>query len=188
MRDGVGRLPWMRRAGSALWQPDAVPAARAWVLQGMLVWAVLAGLFFMHGAAPQVGCHGGSAVTRAATPSMPLMSSADTGSAASGAAHLSASGASGNAAVVAIRHAVPMPSVPQLTAPGPTAHDGGMLCSTRQPRESFVAGATVSLVAAVLLMLATATVVPSLGAVLRRTRPPGRPGLPLPLFLGVSRT
>jgi hypothetical protein len=27
-----------------------------------------------------------------------------------------------------------------------------------------------------------------LAAVLRRARPPGRPGLPLPLFLGVSRT
>lgn len=171
----------MRRVGSALWQPDAVPAARAWVLQGMLVWAVLAGLFFMHGAAPQVGCHGGSALTRAAAPSMLLMPSADTGSVASGAAHLSASGASANAAVAG-------PSVPQLTAAGPTAHDGGMLCSSRQPRGSFVAGAIVSLAAAVLFMLATAPVVPSLGAALRRNRPPGRPGLPLPLFLGVSRT
>jgi len=190
MRNGVGGVPRVRRAGSLLpLRPVSLTAARPWALQALLVWGVLVGLFFMHGAASGAGgCNGGAPATAVTAMAMPLMSTAGAGgSSVSGSVHLTASGAADRATALAGWHAA---SASQSTRAerGSHADAMSMMCSSRQPREGFSTASIICLAAAVLFVLVAGPVLPCLGVVLRRTRPPGRPGLPLPLFLGVSRT
>ena len=63
---------------------------------------------------------------------------------------------------------------------------GGMLCSARQP-SGALAGPSATPPAGVATGAVTAAARPA-GCSRRAARPPGKPGLPLPLFLGVSRT
>jgi hypothetical protein len=81
--------------------------------------------------------------------------------------------------------------VPALSASRATAGERGSccdgLCSSRQPRQGSVSATAVSSVSAVLLQV-KALVAPCRTVAPRTLRPPGRPDLPLPLFLGVSRT
>jgi hypothetical protein len=105
--------------------------------RAVAVWAVLAGLFLMHGAAsPAGGCCGGTpatAMTATAMTAMPAMPAA----APAGA------------------------GVP----PGPCASSVASAAACTVPAAAVPAAATY-----------------------RPARPPGKAGLPLPLFLGVSRT
>jgi hypothetical protein len=152
----------MRRAGLPVPPRHAArPGVLSWLARVMAVWVVLAGLFLMHGAAsPAGGCQGGTAVTALAMPAV-----------------------------------TPMPVMPAAALaghapgarPGHAACGGGMLCSARQPR-GLLAGACAAATSGPAVAMAPAA--PAFLAVAspRADRPPGRPGLPLPLFLGVSRT
>lgn len=195
MRNGVGGFPWMRRAGSLLSvRPLSLTAARPWALRALLAWGVLAGLFFMHGMASGAGgCDGGAPVTAVTAMSMPPMSAAGAGSSSvSGSADLTAGGSAGRSPAVTGRHAAATSAPAPQSARAERVRDAGgmgMMCSSRQPREGFsIASSIACVAAAVLVVLVAGPVLPGLGGVLRRARPPGRPGLPLPLFLGVSRT
>ena len=130
----------------------------------MAVCVVLAGLFLMHGAASPAGlCHGGTPVTALTALAMPAVT--------------------------------PMPVMPAVVPaghapgarPGHAGCGGGMLCSARQPRGPLI-GACTAVPSGPAVAMAPAA--PAFLAVTspRADRPPGRPGLPLPLFLGVSRT
>lgn len=136
----------------------------------MLLWALLAGLFLMHGAgSPAGGCMSG----------MPMTA-------------MSLSATAPQAATAAMApSAMVRPTVPggQATAAGhrEPGSGGGMLCVTRQP--TAVAAGTG---AATPIPLAVPGAEPgpaiSDAVSVRVDRPPGRAGLPLPLFLCVSRT
>lgn len=159
------------------------PAAWFSAPRAVLVWVVLAGLFFMHGAAsPGGGCQGGTPVTAIGMPLMPGGAAAsavpDTGPLAV------VRTPAGAAAALVARHPA-SPAVPRAAVPVGDSCCGAMLCSSRQPRQTH-AGALV-----IPALVATAStvvpVLPGAAAVTGQPRPPGRPGLPLPLFLGVSR-
>jgi hypothetical protein len=133
--------------------------------QAVLAWAVLAGLFLMHGAAsPAGGCGDGAPVMAVAAASLtPATPDASMVHAAPEAAHQ------------AVSHAV-------------GSRQAGMTpCSARQPRQGFLSVPVIRLAVGVLFLLIAVPVLRCL-AVPRRVRPPGRPGLPLPLLLGISRT
>jgi hypothetical protein len=147
----------------------------------VILWAVLAGLFLMHGAASPAACaQGGTLVTVMAPAAM--------------SAAAQAGGAPGGGAVMAAptqeRAAAPagMPaSAPTAAGPALGSCSGGMMCSTRQPRDALAGLSLIPLAGLAVLMAVPARV--RLASVFRRSlRPPGRSGLPLPLFLGVSRT
>jgi hypothetical protein len=74
----------------------------------------------------------------------------------------------------------------QATAMAVDSCRGGMLCSSRQPRNTYTGTLTAPLTVTAVVTVAAA--LPRPAAAYRSARPPGRPGLPLPLFLGVSRT
>lgn len=149
-------------------------------LRAVILSAVLFGLFLMHGASAGTGgCPGGAgaAMTAMTMPgtSMTAGAPARTGSAAG---HLMAG--------PGLTRAITAP-VPRSAAGGNSTAAGGMLCSSL-PRRDAPAGAAVMALAGVAVVMAREAR-PGRGAGLRRVdRPPGRPGLPLPLFLGVSRT
>lgn len=139
-------------------------------------WAVLAGLFLMHGAAsPAGGCCGGTPVTAMAVTGMPAMPAAPAGASYPGDVRSSAGTAP------AAWHASPATASP--------AHGaiGGTLCSARQPRSGGVPAGPCALPAASAAAWTVAAAVPA-AVTDRAGRPPGRAGLPLPVFLGVSRT
>lgn len=145
----------------------------------MAVWAVLAGLFLMHGAAsPAVGCCDGTPVTAMTAAGMLGVPAAATGSAGHPGAVQAPAGPQ-----LAAWHAAAASAVAASPAAASPAR-GGMLCSARQPRD---ASPSAILVADVAVCAMTAAACPAAVSP-RAARPPGKPGLPLPLFLGVSRT
>lgn len=159
MRDEAGLFLCLRRLRVLLRQSRLTrPDARSRAARAVLAWALLAGLFFMHGVPSSGGCQDGApmaSVTASVTPVLPgampahkasLVSAAERGSCCAG------------------------------------------MCSSRQPRQGPVGASAASLAAAVSLPVTAALAADRLAAAPRTTRPPGRPGLPLPLFLGVSRT
>ncbi len=188
VRDEAGLFPSLRRLRvllrhSRLRRTEARSRA-AWAV---LAWAVLAGLFFMHGAPSSAGCPDGAAmtpVTVTAAPAPPVaVSGAAAGTVRLTAARLPARSTAAGARQSAV-HAPP--------ASRGTSEERGSccegLCSSRQPRQGS-GGASAACPAAVVPLPVTAALpVRCLTAAPRSDRPPGRPGLPLPLFLGVSRT
>jgi hypothetical protein len=108
------------------------------------------------------------------------------------AGHLVATPASAAPTVTAAGHARPAAPGALLAVAGPAgAGSSGMPCAARQPRDALpgacitpppggaVQGAVFAAGTAGACLLAVRW---------RARRPPGRPGLPLPLFLCVSRT
>jgi hypothetical protein len=63
-----------------------------------------------------------------------------------------------------------------------------MLCSSRQPRDPETADAGLPAQAGTVNLAAVTAPGCAAAALGLAGSPPGRPGLPLPLFLGVSRT
>lgn len=134
------------------------------------MWALFTGLFFMHGALPMASClH--AAYLPVAMAAMSPAAAPEAGPSGRGQPTdrgqvSAAQGHPGDDALCACH--------------GP--------CLSGEPRDStvgFPAGlAAVSAAAA----RAAAPSVPATVVSPRAERPPGRPGLPLPLFLGVSRT
>lgn len=162
---------------------------RYWAARAVLVWAVLAGLFFMHGAVSSAGgCHGGVPVTSAmamgpqAVAAMPGVVTAGRDDAMAPAGRAEAATARQFEA-----HA-PATSAFAATAVSSGQLHGGMLCSSRLPRQGFLGLSAAGPPAAVLFFAAAFALLTLRAGVSRPFRPPGRPGLPLPLFLGVSRT
>jgi hypothetical protein len=183
VRRGVGYFLCVRRPGAPL---PTCPGARSagWSRAARAaVWAVVAGLFLMYGAASPSDCCGDSAVTaitRAALPMAPGAAAASAVSPAGGQAGQAPAGPS----AASLRQAV----APVTAGAASDCCDGRTLCSSRPPRDPQTENAgppaqagTVSLAVAP----APEHVEPAPG---RAGYPPGRPGLPLPLFLGVSRT
>jgi hypothetical protein len=175
-------------------RPDSLlPACRAasltagtWTARAVLAWAVLAGLFFMHGAASSAGgCQGGAPGTAVAAAVMP----ADPGAVAArplpGDPHLAGTQVPA-AAGPAVAGTPAGPAAPQAASVPRGSCDGGMLCSSRPPRQDCPGGNLTPPASVTVAMAAPA--LPGRAAAPRPPRPPGRPGLPLPLFLGVSRT
>jgi hypothetical protein len=169
LRRGAGQ--WAELAGSA---------------RAVLAWAVLAGLFLMHGAAsPAAGCCGGAPVTAMTATGMPAMPAAATGSTS----HPGAVRAPAGPVLAAARHVASASAAaasPTAASPAHSGVGGGMLCSARQPRGALFGPFAIPAVG-----MAACAVTAMAGPVVvtcRAARPPGKPGLPLPLFLGVSRT
>jgi hypothetical protein len=156
----------MRDAGSPVsrWRGMRL-AGMSWAGRAVVLWAVLAGLFLMHGAAPPAGgCQGGVPVTAMTVTAVAVMPAAAPAS-APGTGHPAAAG------------------------PMSAGCCGGMMCATRRPPDAPASAFVIPLAAATVIMPASARVPAFLAAAFRqRWRPPGRQGLPLPLFLGVSRT
>lgn len=152
----------------------------SWPARAVLVWGLLAGLFLMHGAASPLGCcQDGPPVTAMAVVTVPLMPHpAMTGAIT----HTGRSAGVRNAAT----HAAPTAASHTTAATDGSSCRGGMLCSSRQPRETRPGALTAPL--ARMAVFTAAAVPPHPAPAYRSARPPGRPGLPLPLFLGVSRT
>jgi hypothetical protein len=141
------------------------PTGMSWAGRAVVLWAVLAGLFLMHGAAPPAGgCQGGAPVTAMTVTAVAVMPAAAPASA---------------------------PGTGHLAAAGPMSADccGGMMCATRRPPDARASAFVIPLATAGVLATPPARAPAFLAAAFRRAwRPPGRQGLPLPLFLGVSRT
>lgn len=154
-------------------------AGLRWPARAVAVWAVLAGLFLMHGAAsPAGGCCGSTPVTAmtvTAVTGMPAMPAAPAGASYPGDVRSPAGTAP------AAWHASPAAASPAHGA------GGGTLCSARQPRSGGVTAGPCALPAASAAAWTVAAAVPA-AVTDRAARPPGKAGLPLPLFLGVSRT
>lgn len=148
--------------------------------------AVLWGLFLMHGTAPLAsGCHGASAVMTATT--MPAMSTTSA-SAAPGGGHAIAM------LISSVKSAAQVPQAGKIAhsgspvAAGSTvgASSGATVCASLRPRDVPVGASLTSLADAAVVVPADHTAV--FCRACRPPGPPGPPGLPLPLFLGVSRT
>jgi len=138
----------------------------SWVGRAVVLWAVLAGLFLMHGAAPPAdGCQGGVPVTAMIVTAMPVIPAAASASAAPDTSH------------------------PAATGPMSAACGCGMMCATRRPPDAPASAFVIPPASAAVLTTAPERAPAFLAAAFRRPcRPPGRQGLPLPLFLSVSRT
>ena len=162
-----------------VWSAVGSGTARA-----VLAWALLAGLFFMHGAAsPAGGCQGG-APGPAAAAVMPAAPGAVAARPLPGDSHWAVTQVPVTAGPAV--HAAPaVPAAPQAAPLVRGSCDGGMLCSSRPPRQACAGG---DLTAPASVAVFTALALPGRTALPGRFRPPGKPGLPLPLFLGVSRT
>ena len=153
----------------------------------VMVWAVLTGLFLMHGAAASAGCCPGSALLTAmsVTAAMPVTAPPgavpDTG-------HPAAVPESAGPAAAPAAHAQGPGFAASPAVASPAGDDcSGMHCVARLPRDMASTGSGIPPAAAVLVVAVPARSCPS-AVTWRACRPPGRPGLPLPLFLGVSRT
>jgi hypothetical protein len=177
----------MRRVES-LMAPRGVTltAVRFWAGRAVLAWAVLAGLFFMHGAAlPGDGCQGGTLM--ATTGARALMPDMQQVVAMRTVADPAAGRTPARAAMVpGVRAAPSATAMPGATSMAAASGDGGMLCTSRQPRHSLLGALGIPPAGAVLFTVAILLACRAVAS--RRNHPPGRPGLPLPLFLGVSRT
>jgi hypothetical protein len=190
VRQSPGRLLYLRRLVAP--QPSGHverSPIRYWAARAVLVWAVLAGLFLMHGVASSAGgCHGSEPVASAmamgpqAVVAMPGAVTADRTDA------LASPGRAGAAAARQFEAPAPATFASAATALKGDQLHGGMLCSSRLPRQGFLGVSATGPPAAVLFFVAALALLPFRAGVSRRFRPPGRPGLPLPLFLGVSRT
>ena len=156
--------------------------------RAVVLCAVLSGLFLMHGAAPPTGgCQGGGAAMTATT--MPVTSAAGTANVTSGTDHGTATLTSAGKAAAPVPRAgeIMHPAASAAAGQMSAASGGGMLCSSRPPRDALAGALMIFLASAAISMTAPARARPP--TVFRRAcRPPGPPGLPLPLFLGVSRT
>jgi hypothetical protein len=170
-----------------------VPRCRAawlpflpWLARIVAVWAVLAGLFLMHGvASPAGGCSGSPVTAMSLMAGMPAMTPA---SAALDAGDMATPPASAGTAVALARHAgVPAAAAAVADASPARTSCGGMPCAARQPRNAPAGARGAPPASAAVLTALPAPTVPA-SAFRRACRPPGRPGLPLPLFLSVSRT
>lgn len=149
--------------------------------------AVLWGLFLMHGTAPLAsGCHGAGAVMTAMTGSaMPTTSA----SAVPDGGHAMAT------LTLSVKSAAQVPQAGKITpsdspaAAGSTvgASSGATVCASLRPRDVPVGVSPTSLAGAAVVVPAPASAGHT-AVFCRACRPPGPPGLPLPLFLGVSRT
>jgi hypothetical protein len=74
VRQAVDFLPCLRRPGSFLSSyRRARLELRTWAVRAALAWAVLAGLFFMHGAASAAGCADGPPVSSVVAAAAPLL-------------------------------------------------------------------------------------------------------------------
>ncbi|MHB1596641.1 MAG: hypothetical protein ACYCU3_21005 [Streptosporangiaceae bacterium] len=157
---------------------------RTWTVRAVLAWAVLAGLLFMHGAPLSAGCQDGAPTmpaTAAVTANLPA-------AAVTGTVRLTADWMPAmSAAAGARRPAGPPPPASRAAAEerGPCC---ARLCSSRQPRQGSAGPLAAGPADAVLPSNPAALPARCPSAATRSARPPGRPGLPLPLFLGVSRT
>lgn len=144
----------------------------------VLLWALLAGLFLMHGAgSPAGGCMSGMPMTAmslstTAPPAATAMTAASTmvRPTVSGA---QATGMRAGAHVMDVGHRV--------------QGSGGMLCVTRQPGAVAAGPEAAPPIPMAVPGAEREPTVPDAASV-RVDRPPGRAGLPLPLFLCVSRT
>jgi len=180
VRQAVGFLPCLRRVGSLLSSHHRGRSdARPWAVRVVVAWAVLAGLFFMHGAASAADCQDGPPRTSVVSAAAPVLPTAEPYRDVTGMVRVTAAG----------HLAASVPSSSRVTAAGHGSCCGSGLCSSRQPRQGSDGVSAAGGAAALLpyaFMAGLGVRFPAAGA--RRARPPGRPGLPLPLFLGVSRT
>jgi hypothetical protein len=159
----------------------------SWAARAVAVWGVLAGLFLMHGLASAGNCcEGGVPATAVTVVTGPLMAGPAAAGVVADAGRLT--GARSQARVLTAASAPYAGSARDLqaTASAGDSCRGGMLCSSRQPRETHHGALKVP--QAITAVFTAAMLLPSAARVYRSDRPPGRPGLPLPLFLGVSRT
>jgi hypothetical protein len=157
------------------------------VARAVVVWAVLAGLFLMHGAAASAGGCQGSALLTAmrVTAIMPVTGSAD---GVPGTGHPVALPASAGMTGAPAGHVQVPASVasPAVAIPA-DCNCSGMHCVARQPRDVAFGSCGIPTAGAVLFVVGSTRSCLAPVAWLA-CRPPGRPGMPLPLFLGVSRT
>jgi hypothetical protein len=187
VRDEAGLFPTLRRL-RILRQSRLVRPERSRAVRAVLAWAVLAGLFFMHGAPLSAGCQGGALMAPATLTVAQVLPAAAPGAAVSGTVRLTAAWLPATRAAGGARQS----AVPASPASRAAAEERGSccegLCSSRQPRQGSGGALAASPAGAVPLPVAAALAAPCLATAPRTARPPGRPGLPLPLFLGVSRT
>lgn len=156
--------------------PGAWAGGGSWLARVAAVWALFTGLFFMHGALPVSGWPGAVA-PQAGTATVSTAAVPETG---------------------AVAPAVRGHGPGLVRAPALTGHLYAVVapcachwpCITRAPRESQAGFPWVPLASGVTAAMAApaSCVLPAAVTAPRADRPPGRPGLPLPLFLGVSRT
>lgn len=155
------------------------PARVPWPLRAVLLWALLAGLFLMHGAAsPAGGCMSGVPMT--------AMSLSTTASPTTALPSMASPSVPAGPATAALVRSDPSGSQVATTGHGDRSGDG-MLCVTRQPGAA-VAGPGAAPPVPLAVPGAEPGPVALDVAAARVDRPPGAPGLPLPLFLCVSRT
>jgi hypothetical protein len=189
VRDEAGLFPSLRRLRVLLRQSRLVrPEVRSRAVRAVLAWAVLAGLFFMHGAPLSAGCPDGAPMATVTATATPVLPAAAPGAAAAGTVRLTAARLAAKSAAAGARQS-PVPPPP--TSRGTSQERGSCcegLCSSRQPRQGSGGAFAAGPAAVVPLPVEAALPVCCLTAAPRSDRPPGRPGLPLPLFLGVSRT
>jgi hypothetical protein len=141
----------------------------------------------MHGAAASAGCCQGSTMVTAmqVRVAMPVTAAADGG-------HPSGMPGSAGAIAMPAGHAPPPAAGASLAVAHPAgAGCPGVCCAAMLPRDVLAgtggippAGGT----AISALFAAQPARALRAAACWRACRPPGRPGMPLPLFLGVSRT
>lgn len=186
MRDEAGVFPSPYCLRVLLRQSRLVRPERTRAVRAVLAWAVLAGLFFMHGAPLPAGCQDGALMAPVTSTVTPVLPAAAPGAAATGTVRLTAAWLP-RAGAGARQSAVPAPPASRATAEERGSCCEG-LCSSRQPREGSGGAFAASPASAVLLPGTAALPVRCPAAAPRSARPPGRPGQPLPLFLGVSRT
>jgi hypothetical protein len=189
VRDEAGLFQSLRRLRVLLRHSRLVrPEVRSRAVRAVLAWAVLAGLFFMHGAPSSAGCQGGALMAPVTLTVTPVLPAAAPGAAVTGTVWLTAAWLPAKSAVSGTRQsAVPAPPASRATADEHGSCCDGH-CSSRQPRQGSGGALAAGPAGAVPLSVAAALVVRCLAVAPRSARPPGRPGLPLPLFLGVSRT
>ena len=189
MRDEAGLFPSLRRLRVLLRQSRlARPEMRSRAVRAVLAWAVLAGLFFMHGAPLSAGCPDGAPMATVTATATPVLPAAAPGAAAAGTVRLTAAQLPAKSAAAGARQS-PVPPPPASRG---TSQERGSccegLCSSRQPRQGSGGASAASPAGTVTLSVTAALPVRCLAVSPRSALPPGRPGLPLPLFLGVSRT
>jgi hypothetical protein len=187
--DEVGLFPSLRHLRVLLRQSRLTrPDARSRAVRAVLAWALLAGLFFMHGVPSAAGCQYGAPMAPATASAVLVLPAAVPGAAVTGTVRLTAARLPATSTVAGARQAA-VPAPPSLrAAAGERGSCCAGLCSSRLPRQGPGGALAASLAGAVPLPVTAALVAHRLAPFPRIARPPGRPGLPLPLFLGVSRT